>query len=136
MNTDKNIAHAQQPVAAVYDRRPLSAFQPFSVSAFHIDHLPGADLIHRGLQDHHAGRHTIESNLIEIARPRLERAGLLQPAPHRLDSEIQLYQLLARDHPNPHGRYNSLLRELVSFEHALDHRLAKENAKCTIGDAK
>ena len=117
---------ASSPIS---DSRPLSAFQPFSLSAFQIDHLPGADLIHRGLQDHHASRHTIESHLVEIARPRLERAGLLQPAPHRLDSEIQLYQLLARDHPNPHGRYNSLLRELVSFEHALDHRLAKAQGR-------
>lgn len=101
-----------------------------------LDQLPGAELIRRGLEDAQAGRQTIESHLVEIARPRLERAGLLHPAPHRLDSEIQLYLLLGQKTPNPHGRYKSLLRELVSFEHALDHRLAKANAKCECRDSK
>lgn len=98
--------------------------------------LPGADLVRQGLQDHHAGCDTAESCLVEIARPRLERAGLLEPAPHRLDAEIRLYHHLGSRSTNPHGLFNSLLRELVSFEHALDHRLARENSKCTMGDAK
>jgi len=90
-----------------------------------LDKLPGADLVRQGLLDTQAGRLSIESCLVEIARPRLERSGLLTPAPHRLDAEIQLYQLLGEQTPNSHGRFNSLLRELVSLEHALDHRMAK-----------
>jgi hypothetical protein len=101
-----------------------------------LDQLPGAELIRRGLEDARSGRLSVERCLVEIARPRLERSGLLEPAPHRLDSEIQLYHLLGQETPNPHGRYKSLLRELVSFEHALDHRLAKANAKCEWRDSK
>lgn len=91
-----------------------------------LDKLPGADLVRQGLRDTLAGRLSVESCLVEIARPRLELSGLLTPAPRRLDAEIQLYRLLGEQVPNPHGRFNSLLRELVSFEHALDHRMAKK----------
>jgi hypothetical protein len=91
-----------------------------------LDKLPGAELVRQGIRDRLAQRNTIESFLVEIARPRLERHGLIPHAPHRLDAEISLYQILAKTSSNPHGRYNSLLRELVSFEHALDHRMAKK----------
>jgi hypothetical protein len=101
-----------------------------------LDKLPGADIVRRGLEDTRSGRLSVESCLVEIARPRLERYGLLPPAPHRLDSEMQLYQLLGRETTNPHGRYKSLLRELVSFEHALDHRLARADSKCQTGKVK
>ena len=96
-----------------------------------LDKLPGADLLRQGLRDTHAGRLSVESCLVEIARPRLELSGLLAPAPHRLDAEIQLYYLLGEQTPNPHGRFNSLLRELVSLEHALDHRMAKKSPRET-----
>ena len=91
-----------------------------------LDQLPGAELVRQGIRDCRAGQNSIESCLVEIARPRLERSGLIEPAPHRLNSETELYRLLGHVTPNPHGRYNSLLRELVSFEHALDHRMAKK----------
>jgi len=91
-----------------------------------LDQLPGAELVRQGIRDCRAGHTSIESCLVEIARPRLESHGLIPHAPHRLDAEISLYQLLGHVTPNPHGRYNSLLRELVSFEHALDHRMAKK----------
>jgi hypothetical protein len=39
------------------------------------------------------------------------------------DAELALYELLGKTEEDPYGRYNSLLRRLVSFEHALD-RLA------------
>jgi hypothetical protein len=91
-----------------------------------LDQLPGAELVRQGIRDCRAGHTSIESCLVEIARPRLESHGLIPHAPHRLDAEISLYQLLGHVTPNPHGRYNSLLRELVSFEHALDHQMAKK----------
>jgi hypothetical protein len=88
-----------------------------------LEKLPAAESVRKGLADQLAGRASPESCLVEIARPRLERAGLLAPGIHRLDSELTLYQLLSETEPNPYARYNSLLRELASFEHALDHRL-------------
>ena len=92
-----------------------------------LDKLPGAELVRQGIRDRLAERNTIESFLVEIARPRLEHHGLIPHAPHRLDAEISLYQILAKESPNPHGRYNSLLRELASFERSLDHRLANSS---------
>jgi len=90
--------------------------------------LPAAEAVKKGLADQSAGRLSPESCLVELARPRLERAGLLPPGLHRLDSEITLYRLLSETESNPYARYNSLLRELASFEHALDHRLRTRTA--------
>jgi len=36
--------------------------------------------------------------------------------------ELQLYDLLKKEGGDPYARYNALLRELVSFENALDRR--------------
>jgi len=92
-----------------------------------LDNLPAAELLRKGLADRIAGRTTPEFCLVEIARPRLELAGLLPPAPRRLDSETTLFRLLVETEPNPYARYNSLLRELSSFEHALDHRMSRRS---------
>lgn len=93
-----------------------------------LDGLPGSDLVREGLADHHAGRQTIASCLVRIASPRLSRAGLVDSkAIEDNGTELELYQLLAGEGNRAYSRYNSLLRELVSFEHALDHRLRKPN---------
>ena len=59
-----------------------------------------------------------------IARSRLARAGLIQDvvAPAPVEPELQLYRLLRLEGGDAYSRYNALLRELVSFESALDHR--------------
>ncbi|MFM7182014.1 MAG: hypothetical protein ACKO2G_11200, partial [Verrucomicrobiales bacterium] len=58
------------------------------------------------------------------------RAGLMQALPvHDTRAELDLYQLLASEGNQAHSRYNALIRELVSFERALDHRLAKAKPK-------
>ncbi|MEX1117414.1 MAG: hypothetical protein WEB60_01340 [Terrimicrobiaceae bacterium] len=90
-----------------------------------LENLPGSDLISKGLHDLSEGLTTIESCLVEIARPRLERCGLIHKAPPSFDREITLYHLLAQQPGASHARFNALLRELVSFEHALDLRLSK-----------
>ncbi len=38
------------------------------------------------------------------------------------DAELQLYRLLRQEGGDAYSRYNALLRELVSFEQALDVR--------------
>jgi hypothetical protein len=89
-----------------------------------IDGLPGAELILDGLRDFRENRHTMASCLVRMARRRLARAGLIPPSPrHDVDAELDLYQLLSHEGDQAHSRYNSLVRQLVSFEHALDHRL-------------
>ena len=88
--------------------------------------LPGAQRILDGLEDFRRGRHTIPSCLVRIATPRLVRAGLMPPSIRRDDgAELDLYQMLAAEGTRAHSCCNALLRELISFEHALDHRLSK-----------
>ena len=42
-------------------------------------------------------------------------------------AELDLYQLLSHEGNQTHSRYNALIRELISLEHALDHRLSSPN---------
>jgi len=85
----------------------------------HIDVLPGGDLVRRGIADLEVGRRTAESLLVSIGSPRLRLLGLSLPEP--LPSpEHELYAFLAtEDADAAHGRYNALVRRLVSFERAL-----------------
>ncbi len=92
-----------------------------------ISGLPGEKLVRQGLADFQSGLCTVPACLVRIARPRLSRAGLMpenatgQPS----ESELQLYDLLLHEDGDAYSRYNSLLRELVSFENALDWRKQK-----------
>ncbi len=94
-----------------------------------LEGLPGSTLIREGLADHRAGRQTIAACLVRIASPRLSRAGLIDPKViDDEDTELKLYQLLSGEGDRAYSRYNSLLRELVSLEHALDHRLSRASS--------
>ena len=92
-----------------------------------LEDLPAFDHIRRGLEDLRARRPSASAWLCQIARPRLQQAGLwpadLQPLPG--ESELELYRLLCRTEADPYGRYNALLRELLSFEQILDHHLRR-----------
>ena len=82
--------------------------------------LPGGDVIAAGLDDLRRGDETIAALLVSIGAPRLERIGYTVPAPHR-EPERRLYTLLAQEHAaSAHGRYNALVRRLVSFERAAE----------------
>ena len=89
--------------------------------------LPGAELICDGLADLRAGRCTIPACLAAIGLPRLRRSGLAEdiPDPAPPDPELQLYRLLGESGGDAYSRYNSLLRQLISFEQALDRRQRK-----------
>jgi hypothetical protein len=101
--------------------------------------LPGEALVRQGLADANGGRCTIPACLVFIARPRLQRAGLIHGDRPMLptDAELELYRLLRQEGGDAYSRYNALLGELVSFEQALDRRvrtramaeLAQKNAK-------
>ncbi|HWP37872.1 MAG TPA: hypothetical protein VNL18_10015, partial [Gemmatimonadales bacterium] len=81
-------------------------------------YLPGQDLIEVGLRDLARGAHTEAALLVSLGAPRLRQLGYAVPTP--LDHPEQaLYALLARQDPaTAHGRYNALVRRLVSFERA------------------
>ena len=89
--------------------------------------LPGEALVRQGLADFASGRCTVPACLVGMAQTRLRRSGLLPAAATRSfpDAELRLYRLLREAKGDAYARYNALVRELVSFEQALDHRLAK-----------
>lgn len=83
--------------------------------------LPGEDLMRKGLRDAASGEVTEEACLVSMASPRLLAKGLLTADTALVsDAELTLYHLLCRRAEDPYSRYNSLVRRLVSFEHALD----------------
>ncbi len=83
--------------------------------------LPGGDLIEAGLADLQAGLETENALLVSIGASRLRDAGVDVPSSYIRDAEHRLYTLLAQsDSDGAHGRYNALVRRLVSFERAIE----------------
>lgn len=83
------------------------------------DRLPGGDIVEAGLRDLRAGRDTAPALLVASFASRLRREGLAIP-PCPPEPEHRLYRLLAREDPDSaHGRYNALVRRMVSFVRAL-----------------
>ena len=86
--------------------------------------LPCEAMIRQGLQDVEEGKESVAASLVNIARPRLEKAELLRRSPAVIvDAELLLYKQLAYLGDRAYSRYKSLVRELISFEKALDFRL-------------
>jgi hypothetical protein len=96
-----------------------------------IANLPGETLVRQGLADFEAGLCTVPSCLVRIARTRLSRAGLITPPDPGASSEweLRLYDLLLQEPGDAYSRYNALLRELISFENALDHRCRRNQQR-------
>ena len=89
--------------------------------------LPGEELLREGLADFQSGRCTIPACLVSMARPRLHRAGLITGGGDSFpEPERQLYRLLRAEGGDAYSRYNALIRELVSFEQALDRRQSRK----------
>ena len=90
--------------------------------------LPGAELIRSGMRDIVEKRETIASELVKIGSPRLRECGLTINVSKEdaLVADRRLYSLLGDLHGlNAHARFNSLIRELVSFERSLEHRMRR-----------
>ncbi len=80
--------------------------------------LPGQELVDAGIADLRRGELSIAALLVSIGAPRLTLLGIEVPRPFA-DPEERLYELLAVEDPaSAHGRYNALVRLLVSFERA------------------
>lgn len=86
--------------------------------------LPGEALVREGLDDYESGRCTIAACLVAMATQRLGQAGLIRDTAACVipEPERQLYRLLDQPGCDAYSRYNALVRELVSFESALDRR--------------
>lgn len=103
---------------------------------FNFLELPGADLVAAGLVDCEAGRETIESLLVQIGKPRLGLLGIDVPVSEEaaVEADRKLYHLLAAEHGDAaHSQYNSLLRRLVSFERALEHKHSRARRLGVLG---
>ena len=61
----------------------------------------------------------MNSCLIAIAFGKFRNAGLVSGEAPFDQAELVLYDLLRKEGGNAYGRYNSLIRELVSFGRAL-----------------
>ena len=86
------------------------------------DLLPGHDLVKQGLEDLENNRLTECALLVLIAAPRLRNLGIDSPIRHfEKPVEHMLYeQLEERLGNDAHSQYNSLLRRLNSYAHALE----------------
>ncbi|HEX3041851.1 MAG TPA: hypothetical protein VHP56_07170 [Solirubrobacterales bacterium] len=83
-----------------------------------LEALPAAPLIEQGVADLDAGRESAAALLVSIGEPRLRSVGIAVPTPIA-SPEHKLYALLADEKGDAaHSAYNSLIRRLVSFEHA------------------
>ncbi len=96
--------------------------------------LPGGELVVEGLEDVRQGKESPAALLLAIGEPRLRRLGIPLPPAEEMaaEPELRLYRLLsAMLGKGAYSRYNSLVRELVSFERALErqrgrtHRLGR-----------
>ena len=95
------------------------------------DHLPGGDLIEKGLRDLAAGIESSSSLLVEIAHPRLRSLGISIPQrSFQKDAELRLYRSLRVENPTEaYSQYNALMRRLVSFEQALESRVWRKRRR-------
>lgn len=90
--------------------------------------LPGADLVANGLADVRAGRETVAGELVKIGSPRLRDCGVPVAVKEQdaMEADRRLYRLLGAIHGNAaHSQYNALIRQLVSFERALEQRMSR-----------
>lgn len=83
-------------------------------------HLPGWELVSRGLRDIAEGEyHTLSALLVLMATPRLRFLGFNIPdypdadPPDKINFEF--YHLLQQTSPDPYSQYNALRRRLASF---------------------
>ncbi len=82
-----------------------------------MDTLPGIELVEEGIRDLARGVETPMACLVSLGAPRLRTLGWDIPEPVIPEAEHRLYALLAReDQDSAHGRYNALVRRLVSYE--------------------
>lgn len=90
-----------------------------NISSEEIASFPGGERMLRGLEDWRGGLITVDSCLVAIAFGKFRGAGLVSGEAPFLQAELVLYDLLRKEGGNAYGRYNSLIRELVSFGRAL-----------------
>ncbi len=109
----------------------------FTTDSIPFGDLPGADLVSEGLADLACRKESVAALLVQVGSPRLRRCRVPVPVSDAdaLDADRRLYRLLGREHGNAaHSRYNALIRQLVSFERALEHRVSRQHSPPVAND--
>lgn len=90
--------------------------------------LPGHELVEEGLGDLAAGRISDCALLVLIAAPRLRRLGIEVPQRHCSSpcEHVLFGRLEERLGSGAHSYYNSLLRRIDSYAHALEREQSRE----------
>jgi hypothetical protein len=93
--------------------------------------LPGEDFVQEGLADLAQGRVTDLALLVLVAGPSLRRLGIEVPErSFPQPYEHELYDRLEqRMGDAAHSYYNSLIRRIVSYAHALERERSSRNNK-------
>ena len=104
---------------------------PTAIDAKEVDlnGLPGEELVRCGLSDLRTGKVTESALLMLVAGPRLRRLGLdlRERADIAPPYEHRLYEYLGDRYGNSaYRRYNAMIRRIVSFARALEHRRRRE----------
>lgn len=84
-------------------------------------HLPGHELVSKGLADLAAGRESESALLVAMAAPRLRALGFDVPRGGGERPSHRLYELLSDTGQGAHSRYNALIARMVSFARAAEH---------------
>ena len=94
-----------------------------------IGKFPGEELVKEGLADLAHNRKSDCAFLVLIASPRLNRLGISVPIPDwPRPYEHQLYDRLEeRLGKGAHSHYNSLLRRIDSYAHALEREQSRNS---------
>ena len=98
--------------------------------------LPGADLVADGLADVVSRRETVAGELVKIGSRRLRDCGVEVAVNDEdaLEADRRLYRLLGAVHGNgAHSQYNALIRQLVSFELALEQQRSRARKMAASG---
>jgi hypothetical protein len=91
-----------------------------------VEELPGHELFNAGVADLRAGRRSQPALLVSLIRTRLIQAGLEVPETNAERPSHELYGLLVAESPDTaYGRYNALLRRIVSFARAAENATAR-----------
>lgn len=91
----------------------------FGAPSFESLGLPGGQSMDRGLETLAAGIECIESLMVSLAAPRLQREGVPLPRQVFDDADMRLYRLLEKTSGElAHARYLACLRQLASFADA------------------
>lgn len=98
----------------------MKGFKQPGLSRF--EEFPGHDLVRQGIDDLGRGESgTVAALLVAIGSPRLREIGVSLPDALPDNPEHRLYdRLSAEGTDTAHGRYNALIRRLVSFERAAE----------------